>query len=145
MATSARSSCSEIVQAVYAVYSGSRYLPQWIVARVSERKLRPILTPRELEILEMVSKGLTNKEIGRAIQISHFTVRNHVRHIIAKLEVGDRTEAATVAIQQGILLAYDPVRSVCRDIEVDRSLEKSESCPALRLPDISGRFFRCKN
>jgi two-component system, NarL family, response regulator len=126
------SSCSEIVQAVYAVYSGSRYLPQWIVARVSERKLRPILTPRELEILEMVSKGLTNKEIGRAIQISHFTVRNHVRHIIAKLEVGDRTEAATVAIQQGILLAYDPVRSVCRDIEVDRSLEKSELVPGVR-------------
>jgi two-component system, NarL family, response regulator len=98
-------SCAEIVEAVHAVHSGVGYCPQWIKDRISERKLQPSLSPRELEILEMVSKGLTNKEIGRAIQVSHFTVRNHVRHIIAKLEVGDRTEATTVAIQQGILMA----------------------------------------
>jgi two-component system NarL family response regulator len=98
-------SCTEIIEAVHAVHSGSGYFPQWIKDRVSERKLQPSLSPRELEILEMVAKGLTNKEIGRAIQVSHFTVRNHVRHIIAKLEVGDRTEATTVAIQQGILMA----------------------------------------
>jgi len=54
-------------------------------------------------VLEMVSKGLTNKEIAHVIQLSHFTVRNHVRRIIDKLDVGDRTEAATLAIQQGIL------------------------------------------
>lgn len=98
-------SCAEIVEAVHAVHSGVGYFPQWIKDRISERKLQPSLSPRELEILEMVSKGLTNKEIGRAIRVSHFTVRNHVRHIIAKLEVGDRTEATTVAIQQGILMA----------------------------------------
>jgi DNA-binding NarL/FixJ family response regulator len=98
-------SCAEIVEAVHAVHSGVGYFPQWIKDRISERKLQPSLSPRELEILEMVAKGLTNKEIGRAIQVSHFTVRNHVRHIIAKLEVGDRTEATTVAIQQGILMA----------------------------------------
>lgn len=125
-------SCTEILEAIYAVYSGSRYLPRWIVARISERKFRSILTPRELEILEMVSKGLTNKEIGRAIQVSHFTVRNHVRHIIAKLEVGDRTEAATVAIQQGLLMAYDPVPSMCRDIVTDGGLEKNEFVPSVR-------------
>jgi two-component system, NarL family, response regulator len=105
-------SCSEIVEAVCTVHSGRSYLPQWIVDRISERKPRSALSPRELEILEMVSKGLTNKEIGRAIQVSHFTVRNHVRHIIEKLEVGDRTEAATVAIQRGILTAHDPVPAV---------------------------------
>ena len=98
-------SCIEIVEAIQAVHSGGGYLPQWIKDRVSERRLQPSLSRRELEILEMVAKGLTNKEIGRAIQVSHFTVRNHVRHIIAKLEVGDRTEATTVAIQQGILNA----------------------------------------
>ncbi len=98
-------SCTEIIDAVRAVHAGSGYFPQWIKDRISERKLQPSLSPRELEILEMVAKGLTNKEIGRAIQVSHFTVRNHVRHIIAKLEVGDRTEATTVAIQQGILMA----------------------------------------
>jgi DNA-binding NarL/FixJ family response regulator len=98
-------SCAEIVEAVYAVHSGKSHFPRCIRDRVSERKFQPSLSRRELEILEMVAKGLTNKEIGRAIQVSHFTVRNHVRHIIAKLEVGGRTEATTVAIQQGILMA----------------------------------------
>jgi DNA-binding NarL/FixJ family response regulator len=98
-------SCTEIIEAVHAVHSGKSHFPQWIEDRVSERKFQPSLSRREVEILEMVAKGLTNKEIGRAIQVSHFTVRNHVRHIIAKLEVGDRTEATTVAIQQGILMA----------------------------------------
>ncbi len=98
-------SCTELIEAVHTVHSGGVYFPQWIKDRISERKLQPSLSPRELEVLEMVAKGLTNKEIGRAIQLSHFTVRNHVRHIIAKLEVGDRTEATTVAIQQGILVA----------------------------------------
>ncbi|HSZ63042.1 MAG TPA: response regulator transcription factor [Terriglobales bacterium] len=96
---------TEIVEAVYEVHSGKSHFPQCIKDRVSERKFQPSLSRRELEILEMVAKGLTNKEIGRAIQVSHFTVRNHVRHIIAKLEVGDRTEATSVAIQQGILMA----------------------------------------
>jgi len=126
------SSCSEILEAIYAVQSGGSYLPQWIATRISERKFQSTLTRRELEILEMVSKGLTNKEIGRAIQVSPFTVRNHVRHIIAKLEVGDRTEAATVAIQHGILMAYHPVPSTCRDMVLDASLEKSEVVPGGR-------------
>ena len=98
-------SCAEIVEAVYAVHSGKSHFPQCITGPGPERKFQPSLSRRELEILEMVAKGLTNKEIGRAIQVSHFTVRNHVRHIIAKLEVGGRTEATTVAIQQGILMA----------------------------------------
>jgi DNA-binding NarL/FixJ family response regulator len=101
-------SCEQIVAAVRAVHSGSSYLPQWIVTQTSERRLGLRLTPRELEILEMVSKGLTNKDIGRAIQVSPFTARNHVRHIIAKLQVGNRTEAVSVAVRQGILAEYDP-------------------------------------
>ena len=126
------SSCSEILEAVYAVHLGGSYLPQWIATRISERKFQSTLTRRELEILEMVSKGLTNKEIGRAIQVSPLTVRNHVRHIIAKLEVGDRTEAATLAIQQGILMPYHPVPSMCSDTVLDASLEKSEVVPGVR-------------
>jgi DNA-binding NarL/FixJ family response regulator len=99
-------SCDEILKAIHAVHSGGTYLPAWILARMSERNLATTLTPRELEILEMVAKGLTNKEIGRAFQVSHFTVRNHVRHIMAKLNVGDRTEAATLAIQNGLLDSF---------------------------------------
>lgn len=126
------SSRSDILKAVYAVHSSGSYLPPWIGTRISERKFQSTLTHRELEILEMVSKGLTNKEIGRAIQVSPFTVRNHVRHIIAKMDVGDRTEAATVAIQQGILMAYHGVPSMSRDVVLGASLKKGEVVPEVR-------------
>jgi two-component system, NarL family, response regulator len=100
------SSRQQIVETIRTVHSGKPSLPLWVLVRISERKNRPGLSRRELEVLEMVSKGLTNKEIAHAIQVSHFTVRNHVRRIIDKLDVGDRTEAATMAIQQGILSSY---------------------------------------
>ena len=61
------------------------------------------LSPRELEILEMVVKGLTNKQIARVLNISTHTARNHVNSIIEKLDAADRTEAATTAIQRGII------------------------------------------
>ncbi len=95
----------EIVAAIQAVYEGKQYFPRGIAARLSERSSRSSLSPRELEILEMMSKGLTNKEIGRILQISQYTVRNHINHITAKLEVCDRTVATSVALQQGIIAA----------------------------------------
>ncbi len=94
---------AEIVAAVSTVSSGGRYFPPGVAARIAERESRTSLSPREVEILEMVAKGLTNKEIGRVLQISHYTVRNHINHISAKLDAGDRTEAATLALQQGII------------------------------------------
>ncbi|MGD0889930.1 MAG: response regulator transcription factor [Terracidiphilus sp.] len=94
---------AEIVSAVSAVSGGGKYFPESVAARIAERESRSSLSPREVEILEMVAKGLTNKEIGQVLQISHYTVRNHINHICAKLDAGDRTEAATVALQQGII------------------------------------------
>jgi DNA-binding NarL/FixJ family response regulator len=93
----------EIVTAISAVSAGGKYFPEGMAARIAERESYSSLSPREVEILEMVAKGLTNKEIGRVLRISHYTVRNHINHISAKLEAGDRTEAATVALQQGII------------------------------------------
>jgi two-component system NarL family response regulator len=94
---------AEIVSAVSAVSAGGKYFPENVAARIAERESRSSLSAREVEILEMVAKGLTNKEIGQVLQISHYTVRNHINHICAKLDAGDRTEAATVALQQGII------------------------------------------
>ena len=94
---------TEIVCAVSTVSAGEKYLPEGIAARIAERESRSSLSPREVEILEMVAKGFTNKEIGQALQISHYTVRTHINHICSKLNAGDRTEAATVALQQGII------------------------------------------
>ena len=94
---------SEMVEAIRAVHSGKRYIPPHIASRLTERMMRSDLTTREHEVLTMLAKGLTNKQIGRVLKISSNTVRNHVNSIIDKLEVSDRTEAATTAIQRGII------------------------------------------
>jgi len=96
-------SLKDMVEAIRAVHSGKKYLPREIAERLADRVMRPDLTARELDILKMVSKGLTNRDIGHARGISSFTVKNHVTSIIEKLGVSDRTEAATISIQKGII------------------------------------------
>ena len=93
----------EMVAAIRAVASGARHIPQRIASRLAQRMSRPALTHRELEILEMLAKGLTNKQIGAVFQISGNTARNHVNNILQKLDVADRTEAVSIAIQQGLV------------------------------------------
>jgi two-component system NarL family response regulator len=68
---------AEMVEAIRTVHAGSRYIPRHIASRLTERMMRTELTSRELEILSMVVKGLTNKQIGRVLEISSHTVRNH--------------------------------------------------------------------
>ena len=87
--------------------AGRRHIPPRIAARLAERMVRSALTQRELEILEMVVRGLTNKQIGNALRISENTARNHINSIIRKLDVSGRTEAATAAIQQGLVRMPD--------------------------------------
>jgi len=93
----------EMVAAIVAVHAGRRYFPPGIASKLSDRTHRSALSARELEILEMLSRGFTNKEIGRAFEISSHTVRNHINNINQKLEVCDRTEAASVAMKLGII------------------------------------------
>jgi two-component system NarL family response regulator len=97
----------QMLEAIETVHMGRRYIPNPIASRLAERMLRSNLTARESEILEMLAKGLTNKQIGTALSISENTVRNHVNSIMEKLEVSDRTEAVAVAIQQGIIQIRD--------------------------------------
>jgi DNA-binding NarL/FixJ family response regulator len=96
-----------LLEAIHLVYEKKRYFPADIAARLIERMARSNLTPREHQVLQYVAKGLTNKEIGRVIGISENTARNHVNSIIEKLEVSDRTEAATIAIRQGLVSITD--------------------------------------
>jgi two-component system, NarL family, response regulator len=98
-------SLKEMIEAIKNVHSGKRYIPRDIAARLAERMMRAELTARELEILSVLAKGLTNKQIGKVLNISQNTVKNHVNSVIEKLEVSDRTEAATTAIQRGIISA----------------------------------------
>jgi DNA-binding NarL/FixJ family response regulator len=97
----------EMIAAIRAVHAGQTHIPPRIAARLAERLERSNLTEREIEILEMMAKGLTNKEIGQALYISDKTARNHVNNVMEKLDVSDRTEAVAVAIQQGIIHIMD--------------------------------------
>jgi DNA-binding NarL/FixJ family response regulator len=93
----------ELLRAIREVYQGRKYLDPTLapllVARISQRSL----TVRELEVLRMVAKGLSNKEIAASLNIAEVTVKLHVSHVLEKLTVRDRTEAATVALQRGII------------------------------------------
>jgi two-component system, NarL family, response regulator len=97
----------KLLEAIHLVHAKKRYFPADIAARLTERMARSNLTPREHQVLQLVAKGLTNKEIGRAFGISDNTARNHVNSIIEKLEVSDRTEAATIAMRQGLVSMID--------------------------------------
>lgn len=93
----------DILDAIRSVAAGNLYFPQGIADRIVEREGRTGLSPRELEVLDMMARGLTNKEIANALFISQFTVRTHVKHIFEKLAATDRTEAVSIATQQGII------------------------------------------
>jgi DNA-binding NarL/FixJ family response regulator len=97
----------QMLEAIMSVHAGKRFIPKEIAARLADRMLRSNLTARELEILGMLAKGLTNKQIGCALAISENTVRNHLKCVMSKLEVSDRTEAVAVAIQQGVIQVTD--------------------------------------
>jgi len=64
------------------------------------------LTAREVEVLELIAPGLSNKEVGRSLGITEETTKVHVRNIMEKLDVEDRTEAVTRALRRGIIHLY---------------------------------------
>lgn len=94
---------AEIVQAILAVASGARVFPTAITTQFETRRSRRFLTARELEVLSLVSKGLSNKEVGQVLGLSQFTVRNQMKRICTKLDASDRTEAATTAMERGMI------------------------------------------
>ncbi len=94
---------SELVPALRAVAAGHRWLPSEVAARLESRKSFEALTAREVEVLNALAKGLANKQIADHLGISEHTVKDHLKHILAKLRVADRTEAVTVALQRGII------------------------------------------
>jgi len=92
----------KLIPALRAVAAGGKWIPREIAARLASRKLFEELTPRELQVLQEMSKGLANKEIGDVLKITEYTVKDHLKNILGKLRVADRTEAVTVSLQRGI-------------------------------------------
>ena len=93
----------ELLRAIREVHAGRRYLDGTVASHLAERVSHRSLTGRELEVLRMVAKGLGNKEIAGALNIAEVTVKLHVSHVLEKLNVKDRTEAATAALHRGII------------------------------------------
>jgi len=93
----------ELVHAIKTVHAGGRYLSPDAARRLAEHSQGSELTQRELEVLRFLAKGLNNKEIGNLIGCTRFTVKFHVKNILQKLSVADRTEAVAAAMQRGIL------------------------------------------
>lgn len=93
----------ELEAAIRSVHAGARRIPAAIAERLAERMSGSILTARELEVLELIVKGQSNKEIGVTLKISEATVKSHVNSVLSKLGVTDRTQAATTALQRGLV------------------------------------------
>ena len=94
---------SELLNAIRTVHAGGRYLPAEIRERLAEVPPLSDLTRREVEVLERIATGMTNKQIGAALSISEDTVKLHVKNLFGKLDVTDRTQAVAVAAKRGIL------------------------------------------
>jgi two-component system NarL family response regulator len=97
----------ELVGAIRHIYAGKEWIQSCIQPILAERGDQHQLTPRELEVLKLLVRGLTNREIAKVLGNSENTVRNHTIHIFSKLYVSDRAEAVSAALQRGIVALND--------------------------------------
>jgi len=93
----------ELLDAIRAVHAGKTRIPSVVAERLAGRMGGQELTARELEVLGLIVRGQSNKEIGGSLSISEATVKTHINSILSKMGVSDRTQAATTAIQRGIV------------------------------------------
>ena len=93
----------ELLAAIRTVHSGKSRIPGPVAERLAERMNTPSLTDRETEVLRLIVGGNSNKEIAAALFISEATVKTHINSLLSKLGVSDRTQAATTALQRGIV------------------------------------------
>jgi two-component system NarL family response regulator len=93
----------ELLRAIRAVHGGAHPISPEAAARLAERMLDTDLTPREVDVLRLVARGRSNKEIGAALAVTESTVKAYLHQIFGKMGVTDRTEAATQAIKRGIV------------------------------------------
>lgn len=93
----------ELATAIRSVHAGRQILSEKLARRLAERQQRPELSQREMEVLQLLIKGRSNKEIGAALFLCEDTVKAHFKTLFTKLKVQDRTEAAISAIRHGIV------------------------------------------
>jgi DNA-binding NarL/FixJ family response regulator len=93
----------QLIPAIRAVMRGEKWIPPEIARSLANRSLREELSPREIQVLNELARGGSNKEIASVLNITEHTVKAHLKNILAKLPARDRTEAVTVALHRGII------------------------------------------
>jgi DNA-binding NarL/FixJ family response regulator len=93
----------ELIEAIRNVHMGLRYVPQPVLDTLANRPPNSELSARELQVLRLIVKGMSNKQIGEELGISQSTVKWHVNIVLARLNVADRTGAAVTALRRGIV------------------------------------------
>src|ERR1700761_5907324 len=99
---------TEIVRAIRIVHAGKRFIPQEVTQQLNGYFPELALTPREVEVLSLVARGLGNKEVGGILGTAPGTVKAHVQSILSKLGAKDRTHAVTIALRRGIIHLHSP-------------------------------------
>lgn len=92
-----------LLEAIRSVHAGKALIPADVAAKLAERMMEPDLTPRELEVLNLLAQGKTNCQIAQQLCIAVGTVKSHVNSILTKMAAEDRTQAVTLAIKRGLI------------------------------------------
>src|SRR6201996_2090376 len=93
----------ELLETIRAVHAGQKRLSSEAAAEIAEHATDDVLTPREIDVLRLIAKGNANKEIAGQLSLNEETVKGHVKNILAKLGVNDRTHAVTLGLRRGII------------------------------------------
>jgi DNA-binding NarL/FixJ family response regulator len=93
----------DLVPIIREVHAGGGPIPPYVARKLADRVAMSSLTARESEVLQLVARGLRNKEISVSLGIAETTIQGHMKNILSKLNVHDRTEAVTVAVSRGII------------------------------------------
>lgn len=99
---------TEVIRAIRIVHSGKRFIPFEVSQQLNGFFPEVALTPREIEVLSLVARGLGNKEVGDVLGTAPGTVKAHVQSILGKLGAKDRTHAVTIALRRGIIHLHSP-------------------------------------
>lgn len=93
----------ELVETIRLVHAGQKRIPPEVAAQLAEHATDDSLSPREIEVLRLISGGNANKEIAAQLSITEETVKGHIKNILAKLGANDRTHAVTIGLKRGII------------------------------------------
>lgn len=99
---------TEVIRAIRTVHSGKRFIPLEVTQQLHGFFPEVALTPREIEVLSLVARGLGNREVGDKLGTAPGTVKAHMQSILSKLDAKDRTHAVTLALRRGIIHLHSP-------------------------------------